>query len=481
MHKKAGMLLGYGEEEKAKLLNDGKTREGFLQKRRGCICCLLWLLLVLVGLAGFYAYTRKHTTAGGAAAPSASPSATPPAASSSGASSSAPFQIIKQVTVGDASKDGFARTDYNLVFSEDFNSDTSLHSGLWNVQRTMDGGGNGQFQYYTDNAANLYINTTDGSLRIKPGLFQDMPAINGVSAYDVMVGNCTDYPECATFKVPNCTSTFGCEGTGYSLDPLMPTTSARIDSQANFEFQYGRLEFRARMARGDWLWPGLWMMPHESLFGGWPDDGEIDIIETRGNAPGFLKSNQSAGRDVLLSTLHYMGNVFWKAQGHGLGVDWTEDYHTFGLYWSDEEMYTYYLDADGQEVLMIDLSAAKGGYANGFAAPPLGYDNTTDPHNPENYELTGIHPHVYDGHAKSAPFDQPFYLIFNLAVGGAQNGCPNPDYFGTDAVWCTICEPNCGQPTFEFLKAKDEWYPTWEEADKSDKLSLAIDWIKVWQ
>ncbi|CAM9365278.1 unnamed protein product [Heterosigma akashiwo] len=169
--------------------------------------------------------------------------------------------------------------------------------------------------------------------------------------------------------------------------PLMPATGRRIDSQANFEFQYGRLEFRARMARGDWLWPGLWMMPHESLFGGWPDDGEIDIIETRGNPderwrlevepPGFLKSNQSAGRDVLLSTLHYMGNVFWKAQGHGLGVDWTEDYHTFGLYWSDEEMYTYYLDADDQEVLMIDLSARPGRRRQ--ASPRRPWATTTRP------------------------------------------------------------------------------------------------------
>ncbi|CAM9541589.1 unnamed protein product, partial [Heterosigma akashiwo] len=71
------------------------------------------------------------------------------------------------------------------------------------------------------------------------------------------------------------------------------------------------------MPSGDWLWPGLWMMPQDSDYGIWPNSGEIDIVESRGNAPGYQNDGSSMGSDVIQSTLHYMGNVFWKTQAHG--------------------------------------------------------------------------------------------------------------------------------------------------------------------
>mmetsp|Transcript_20954 Transcript_20954/g.27535 ORF Transcript_20954/g.27535 Transcript_20954/m.27535 type:complete len:239 (+) Transcript_20954:2-718(+) len=238
------------------------------------------------------------------------------------------------------------------------------------------------------------------------------------------------------------------------------------------------MELKLRFPRGDWLWSGIWMMPTESRYGGWPSDGELDLLETRGNPIGYEVRGNNAGRDVILSTLHIMANVFWKSQGFASGIDWTEDFHVFGLFWSEKEMYSYYLDDEGNEVKMIDLSAENGGYKNGFGVPPYGYDPATDDGNPE---LSAPDIGVYNGQPLSAPFNQPFYLIMNLAVGGYQAGCPDPDYWGSDAIWCTICEPVCGQPTNEFWKAKDYWYPTWLENEKDDRLSLAIDWIKVWQ
>jgi len=396
---------------------------------------------------------------------------------------SQPF-AFKSGGIGDASVDGFSRTDSNLVFFEDFDGDSSLTSGVWKIARTMDGGGNGQFQYYTDSPANVYVNSSDGSLRLKPALFEDMPPINGVPSFDVMTGKCQPYPACANFHVPDCTTKWGCQGTGDPLNILKPTTSGSVNTKGSFDYTYGRLEIRARMPRGDWLWPGLWLMPSNSIYGGWPNDGEIDLIETRGNAPGYMaQGGNPAGRDVVLSTLHVMGNVFWKSQGKGTGIDWTEDYHTFGMYWSDEEFYSYYLGENDEEIKMIDLSKQNGGYKNGFGRDPYGYNATTDNsiNNIYRSNLTPPKVGVYDDAPISAPFDQPFYLIFNVAVGGAQNGCPDPDYWGKGAIWCTRCWPVCTQPTNEFYYAKDSWYPTWQSAEEIDKLSMAIDWIKVWQ
>jgi len=387
------------------------------------------------------------------------------------------FLLVKSGNTGNSKIDNFSKKDSNLVFFEDFRGGASLSSGVWNVERSMDGGGNAQFQYYTDSPQNLYVNSSDGSLRLKPGLFEDMPPINGVSAFDVMTGKCSPYPDCANFKVPDCSSVEGCEGTGNPADILKPTTSARINTKGNFDFTYGRLEIRVRMPRGDWLWPGIWFMPRDSLYGGWPNDGEIDLIETRGNAPGYQARGGPAGRDHVISTLHFMGNIFWKSQGTASGIDWTEDYHVFGLYWSDEELYTYYLGENGEETKMINLSTENGGYKNGFGGPPYGYNATSD-HDPM---MTPVKVGIYDGLPVNTPFNQPFYIILNVAVGGAQDGCPDPDYWGEDAIWCARCWPNCGQPTNEFYAAKDNWYPTWQLAEANDKLSMAVDWIKVWQ
>jgi len=391
-------------------------------------------------------------------------------------------QILKRDTslIGDASIDGFAKLEKNLVFFDDFESPSSLSTGVWNAQHTMDGGGNSEFQYYTDSPEVLYVNSSDDTLRIKPGLFEDLPPINGIPALDVMTGDCTPYPECASFRIPDCTTESGCNFVGHPNNVLMPTISAQVNTKGAFTFQYGRLEMRVRMPRGWWLWPGLWMMPENSIYGGWPTDGELDLAETTGNPIGYMANGRDAGRDAVISTLHFMGNVFWKSQGRATGIDWSEDFHTFGLYWSDTEMYTYFYDDNEDEIRMIDLSAANGGYRNGFGRPPYGYDPNSAADN-SNAELTTPNIHAYDGQPLSAPFNQPFYLILNVAVGGAQAGCPDPDLWGTSAQWCKDCWPHCQEPKTEFWEGRDQWYPSWIEAEKADKLSLAVDWVKVWQ
>jgi beta-glucanase (GH16 family) len=82
---------------------------------------------------------------------------------------------------------------------------------------------------------------------------------------------------------------------------IPPVRSARLSTQGKKSIKYGRVEVVAQLPQGDWLWPAIWMMPENSAYGIWPRSGEIDIMESRGNQPGY----PAGGRDVFTSTLHW--------------------------------------------------------------------------------------------------------------------------------------------------------------------------------
>jgi len=82
---------------------------------------------------------------------------------------------------------------------------------------------------------------------------------------------------------------------------INPVRSARLTTQGAKWIQYGRVEVVAKLPKGDWLWPAIWMMPEDSVYGIWPLSGEIDIMESRGNARGY----GSGGRETVSSTIHW--------------------------------------------------------------------------------------------------------------------------------------------------------------------------------
>lgn len=82
---------------------------------------------------------------------------------------------------------------------------------------------------------------------------------------------------------------------------IPPVRSARLTTAGSRSIQYGRVEVVAKMPKGDWLWPAIWMMPEDSVYGIWPMSGEIDIMESRGNGRGYKRG----GREYFSSTLHW--------------------------------------------------------------------------------------------------------------------------------------------------------------------------------
>lgn len=164
-------------------------------------------------------------------------------------------------------------------------------------------------------------------------------------------------------------------------------TSAKLKSFRLFSKKYGRFEFRARLPYGQGYWPAFWLMPEGSVHGGWPASGEIDVMENRG-------SNAA----TVLGTIHFGGA--YPNNTHSVGPSFTfkdadsvTNFHVYALEWTTNSI-KWYVDSHLYETQTSWWSSS----------------------NPANISLHNPYP---------APFDEPFYIIMNLAVGGKFGG--NPD------------------------------------------------------
>jgi hypothetical protein len=143
-------------------------------------------------------------------------------------------------------------------------------------------------------------------------------------------------------------------------------TSSRITTKDNFEFTYGRVEVRAKLPGGGGVWPAIWMLGGNFDDVSWPAAGEIDIMEYVGNNPG-----------EVLATVHYPGNSGGNGISGSTNVDNPEtEFHLYSLEWTPEKLY-FLIDDEVFHTV----------------------DNSAD-----------------------LPFNQDFFLILNVAMGGNLGG-----------------------------------------------------------
>jgi len=159
-------------------------------------------------------------------------------------------------------------------------------------------------------------------------------------------------------------------------------TSGKIHTRDKRSFLYGRIEMRAKLPTGGGMWPAFWMMPEDDVYGGWAASGEIDIMES-------ANATTTVG-----GALHYGGswpNNTSTSGSYSLGgTSFADDFHVYAVEWEPDQIRWY---VDG--VLFSSRNSSQW-YSEGA------------PGNPR------------------APFDQPFYLILNAAVGGYYTGCTEP-------------------------------------------------------
>lgn len=184
------------------------------------------------------------------------------------------------------------------------------------------------------------------------------------------------------------TATKGTHGKPY--DSARIWTRNQAGTENYFAQTYGRFEAKMKLPAGEGcqgLWPAFWLLPVDTdIYGGWPVSGEIDIMEAR-------------GRDgsTMDGTLHY-GRPWPNEGGDGGHAHWDDplaitEYHIYSVDWTPTCMS---FQVDGEEYWRAEnWWSQQDGQPAQFAFP--------------------------------APFDQDFYIIFNLAVGGNYDGGLKPD------------------------------------------------------
>ena len=224
--------------------------------------------------------------------------------------------------------------EWKLVWSDEFEAE-ELDQDKWSYQfgtgeeQGLTGWGNNELQFYTNHPENVYLE--DGQLHI--------------------VAHREDH-----------------EGMEY--------TSGRIITRDKGDWRYGKIEVRAKLPQGEGIWPAIWMLPTEEVYGGWPKSGEIDIMEMVGHEPETIHGTVHYGPDSPNN--EYVENPFSLDEGI-----FADDFHTFSIEWEEDQIKWF---VEGNEF----------------------YSVTPD----------DLEPHPY-------PFNEEFHLILNLAVGGNWPG--NPD------------------------------------------------------
>lgn len=153
-------------------------------------------------------------------------------------------------------------------------------------------------------------------------------------------------------------------------------TSSRIVTQGKQSFQYGRIDIRAALPNGQGIWPALWMLGESFSTVSWPACGEIDIMEMIGGGDG--RDNKVHG------TIHWDNAGSYASYGQSVTLEegiFSDEFHVFSIVW-DETSITWYLD--DVQFNVVDIT-------------------------PENL----------------SEFQEEFFFIFNVAVGGNWPGSPD--------------------------------------------------------
>ncbi len=267
--------------------------------------------------------------------------------------------------------------EWELVWQDEFDEDT-IDTTKWQFEVNCYGGGNDEQQCYTDRQNNAYVEKGALNIVALKELYSGPRAQDDDPAYNV-----TDIR-------------------------TLPYTSARVRTKHQADWTYGRFVVKAKLPFGQGTWPAIWMLPTEWAYGGWAGSGEIDIMEAVN-----LKSlsddiavlpGQTESR--VHGTLHY-GRAWPDNVYSGIafnfpdGINPADSFHEYAIEWQEGEI-RWYVDN-----IHYATQRSSGWYSQYM--------------NEQSQLITG---------ENSAPFDQPFHLILNLAIGG--NWAANVNEKGID-------------------------------------------------
>jgi beta-glucanase (GH16 family) len=336
------------------------------------------------------------------------------------------------------------------VFEDNFDY---LDYTKWQHEITAGGGGNWEFQYYTNNRSNSY--TKDGNLYIKPTLTVDKFTDDFLTTG--MLDIWGNHP-------PNeCTGNawWGCQRVGNPDNIINPVQSARLRTSHSFYFRYGRVEARARMPKGDWIWPAIWLLPRFEEYGMWPTSGEIDLVESRGNLDLRKEDGTQVGNTFGGQTLHW--GPFFEGNRYPLTnadfhADLADNFHEYAVEWNKDSIV---FELDGNEIMKVE--PPEGGFweMGEFDKDFPGIDN------------------AWQHGDKMAPFDREFYIIMNVAIGGTGGFFPDS---WTNAAYPKPWSDQSETAPRDFWNARANWYPTWNpEENNGEDAAMEVDYVRVYK
>jgi len=153
-------------------------------------------------------------------------------------------------------------------------------------------------------------------------------------------------------------------------------TSARLQTEGRFSQRYGRFEARIQIPSGQGVWPAFWMLGDDFRSVGWPDCGEIDIMENVGSEPATIHGTLNGPG---YSGAHPLTTAYALPRGQ-----FTDAFHTFAVEW-DPQAIRFYVDGKL-------------------------YSTKTPADIPKGQRWV---------------YDHPFFIVLNLAVGGNMPGSPD--------------------------------------------------------
>ena len=245
---------------------------------------------------------------------------------------------------------------WSLVWSDEFSGD-ALDGTKWKPEQSCWGGGNQELQCYTDSEKNVQVK--NGQLRL-------------IALAETVEG--TTFPP--ELQLPPSRN-------------KQPFSSGKVRTRGLADWKYGRFEMRAKLPKGQGTWPAFWMLPTDNVYGVWPLSGEIDILESV-NLGANCPTCPNGVEDRTSSALHFgdlapKNDRFEQRTRSTGGENPGDGFHVFAAEWG-EGLIKFFVDG---ELHMTALPE------NWYTAAP---------------EAEG---------RPYAPFDQDFYLMLNLAIGGS--------------------------------------------------------------
>ena len=268
---------------------------------------------------------------------------------------------------------------YQLIWADEFDGN-SLNTDFWIYEIDGCGEGNNELEFYRIENTEV----ADGYLYIRPEPIkkEDEPKYNK---------RCTVEP------------TYG--------RPCPEYTSSRLLTKDKFAFQYGYVELRVKLPNFAGMWPAFWLMPQANQKLLWPTGGEIDIAEVVGQRP-----------KEVYSTLHYgaattQGGYVADSGAIGgsfapIGGDFSEDFHTFAFEWTPDAIRYYFQGEQYFEAAYYDMNIPE------TTVHLNDQEITIKEFVSQNYPEASV--------TQGYPFDNSFYIILNLAVGGNWPNTPDP-------------------------------------------------------